>query len=141
MKFQAKSRKNNGFSKQIAYFACHISCANFKICSHFGFKICQILIKHHAQKRASNSKWFSESNFFGFWQASRSILDEFWDHAGVHPGSSWNPFSQFWDAKVTSFGNLFLQPLPERLEDHFWEEKVTKKHDFDRGWMCLKHSK
>ena len=77
----------------------------------------------------------------GFGSPKKSILDRFWDHPGVHPGSSRDPFSQFGDAKVTSLGNFFLQPLPERLEDHFGEAKVTKKHGLDRGWMCLKRNK
>ena len=89
----------------------------------------------------SRHPWDQMLELGGFGPPKKSIWDEFWDHPGVHPGSSWDPFSRFWDAKVTSFGSLFLQPLPKKLGDHFWEEKVIKKHDFDRGWMCLKHSK
>ena len=77
----------------------------------------------------------------GFGIRKKLIWDGFYDYPGVHPGSSWDPLSQFWDAKVTSFGNFFVQPLPERLEDHFGEQKVIKKHGFERGWMWLKHSK
>ena len=71
----------------------------------------------------------------GFGPPKNLIWDEFWDYPGVHPGSSWDPFSEFWHAKVTSLGNFFLQPLQERLEDHLGEEKVTKKRGFDRRWM------
>ena len=77
----------------------------------------------------------------GLGAAKKSILDVFWEPLGVHPSSPRDPFLQILDANVTSLGNFFLQPLPERLEDHFGEQKVTKKHGFERGWMCLKHSK
>ena len=58
-------------------------------------------------------------------QKSRFGTD-FWGHLGVHPSSSWIPFSQILDTQVTSWGNFFLQPLPERLEDHVGDQKVAK---------------
>ena len=98
---------------------------------------CIYLGPEPSQGTLGTTRWSSEAPD----QKPKLILNGFWYHLGLHPGSLWSIFSEIFDIRMASFCKLVLKPVPQRLQDKFGAQQLKKSDALGKAWMCSKHRK